>query len=280
MPMINVSAGVMSISQTPPARSNQTGQFGVGSLAPGAYTLTAILASPNGPRLSGYTSVAVQGTEAQNATITMGPMFEIDGRLTVEGTGTGDVSAFSVRGVSTVNALADTPKTSPTPAGTFKLGNVSRGSYVLEVSPLPPDSYVRSARLGDADVLNDGFRLDSPPDRPLEIVIGLNGGTIRGFVRDNSRTAVSGITVALVPDETRRQRYELFRNTTTANDGRYEFRGIPPGNYKVFAWEDIEAKSWLEPAYLRVFEDLGKLVAVGEGSSETVDVTAISPLER
>jgi hypothetical protein len=31
---------------------------------------------------------------------------------------------------------------------------------------------------------------------------------------------------------------------------------------------------------LRVFEDLGKAVAVGEGSSEIVDVSAISPLER
>jgi hypothetical protein len=113
----------------------------------------------------------------------------------------------------------------------------------------------------------------------LEIVIGLKGGTIRGVVRD-SRAAAGGITVALVPDETHRQRYELFRSATTDSAGRYEFRGIPPGNYKVFAWEDIESKSWMEPAYLRVFEDLGKGVAVGEGASETVDVTAISPLER
>jgi len=85
MPFINVSGGVMSISPTPPVRSNQTGQFGMSSLAPGAYSLTAILASPNGLRLSGYTSVAVQGTDVANATITMGPMFEIDGRIAVDG---------------------------------------------------------------------------------------------------------------------------------------------------------------------------------------------------
>jgi Carboxypeptidase regulatory-like domain len=280
MPIINVSGGVMSISPAPPARSNQTGQFGIGSLAPAAYSLTAVLASPNGPRLSGYTSVAVQGTDVANATITMGPMFEIDGRIAVEGAATGDVSALSVRAISTVNAMADTPKVSPSAAGTFKLGNVGRGSYVLDVTPLTPDSFVKSARLGDVDVLNDGFRLDNPPDRPLEIVIGLKGGTIRGIVRDSSRAAAGGITVALVPDEIRRQRYELFRSATTDNAGRYEFRGIPPGTYKVFAWEDIDPKSWMEPAYLRVFEDLGKVVAVGEGSSEIVDVSAISPLER
>ena len=280
MSMINVSGGVMSISPAPPARSNQNGVFGIGSLAPGAYSLTAILASPNGPRLSGYTSVAVQGTDVVNATITMGPMLEIDGRIAVEGTTTSDLSALSVRAMSTVNTLADTPKVSPSAAGTFKLESVGHGNYVLDITPLTSESYVKSARMGDVDILNDGFRLDNPPNWPLEIVISLKGGTIRGIVRDSSGAAAGGVTVILVPDETRRQRYELFRSASADTAGRYEFKGVPPGSYKVFAWEDIELKSWMEPSYLRIFEDLGKLVAVSEGSSESVDVTAISPLER
>ena len=122
------------------------------------------------------------------------------------------------------------------------------------------------------------FACKIAPDRQLEIVLSVKGGTVRGVVRDSNRTAAGGITVALVPDETRRQRHDLYRSAATDAAGRYEFRGIPPGNYKVFAWEDIEPKSWMEPAYLRVFEDLGKVVAAADGSSETADVLAISPL--
>jgi hypothetical protein len=279
MPFINVSGGVMSITTAPPARSNPTGQFRIGSLPPGSYSLTAVLASPNG-RLSGFTSVNVQGPDPVNVTLTMGPVSDIDGRVLAEGTPGTDLSSLAVRAVSTVSTLADTVKVSPSPTGTFKIGSVGRGSYVLDVASLPQDSYVKSARAGDADILNDGFRWESAPDRALEIVIGSKGGTVRGVVRDSSRAAAGNVVVALVPDEARQQRYDLYRNTTTDREGRYEFRGIPPGSYKVFSWEDIETKSWMEPAYRRVFEDLGKVVTVSEGSLETVDVTAISPLER
>jgi hypothetical protein len=151
---------------------------------------------------------------------------------------------------------------------------------VIDVASLPQDHFLKSARLGDVDVLTDGFRMENPPDRAMDIVVSSKGAMLRGLVRDSGRNAAGGVVVTLVPDEVRRQRQELFRNVTADAAGRYEFRGIPPGSYKVFAWEDIEPKSWLEPAYLRVFEDLGKVVAVAEGSSETLDIIAISPLER
>jgi hypothetical protein len=278
--MINVSGGVMSITSIPPVRANATGQFGYGPLSPGTYTLTAMTTSANAPRLSGYTTFSAQGTNPITAVLSMAPTFDMEGRVAVEGLPNADMSSISVRAVSTVNAIADAAKVTASAAGTFKLVGVGRGSYVLDVTLPTPDSYVKSARLGDIDVLNDGFRLDIPPDRPLEIVISAKGGTIRGTVLDRNRAVAGGVTVALVPDETRRQRNDLFRSATTDAGGRYDFRGIPPGSYKVFAWEDIELKSWMEPAYLRVFEDLGKLVAVTEGSSQGVDVLAISPLER
>jgi len=240
-----------------------------------------VAALPDGRRLSGYTTLDAQGPDPSPiATITLRPGWDIDGRIAVDGAPNTDVSKLGISAVSTVNALADAAKVSPSADGTFKLPGVGSGSYVIDVTPLPPDSYVKSARIGDVDVLNDGFRLDNPPDRPLEIVIGSKGGTVRGVVTDRNRSAAGGVVVALVPDETRRQRYDLFRNATTDAMGRYQFRGIPPGSYKVFAWEDIEPKSWMEPAYLRVFEDLGKVIAVAEGPVENVDLTAISPFER
>ena len=43
----------------------------------------------------------------------------------------------------------------------------------------------------------------------------------------------------LIPD-IQRERRDLYVRATTDKDGRFSIRGIPPGNYKVFAWENIE----------------------------------------
>jgi hypothetical protein len=278
VPQINVSGGVMSISVAAPARSNTMGQFRIGPLSPGSYTLMAMSATPNGPRLSGYTNVSVQGIDPVNVTISMSPVLELDGRFVFDETPA--ASSINVRARSTISTQADSAAVAPSPDGTVKLTGIGRGPYVIDVASLPQDHFLKSARLGDVDVLTDGFRMENPPDRAMDIVVSSKGAMLRGLVRDSGRNAAGGVVVTLVPDEVRRQRQELFRNVTADAAGRYEFRGIPPGSYKVFAWEDIEPKSWLEPAYLRVFEDLGKVVAVAEGSSETLDIIAISPLER
>jgi hypothetical protein len=84
----------------------------------------------------------------------------------------------------------------------------------------------------------------------------------------------------LVPDEPQRQRFDLYRSAITDAAGKYQINAIPPGNYKLFAWEDIEPLSWYDNALIRTYEDLGKAVIVVEGSARTVDVIATSPLER
>ena len=81
-----------------------------------------------------------------------------------------------------------------------------RGDFRLNISPLlnvpgslqmpqtsPPASlsslYVKSVRLGDADVLNGGLHLDGRPDVPLEIVIGTTPGSVEGVVVNQNRDA-------------------------------------------------------------------------------------------
>ena len=123
------------------------------------------------------------------------------------------------------------------------------------------------------------MRLVSPPSTPLEIVIAAGGGWLRGVVRNSSR-AVPNATVVLVPEEVNRHRKDLFRSALADASGSYHIEGLPPGNYKLFAWEDVESQIWNDPAFMRVYEDLGKAVAVAEGSSQTFDLSGITPLDR
>ena len=294
-PVITVLGGVMTIAPLNPAPTNAMGQFRTGALSPGDYLLTAVANDPQGQRFFAQTSVSVQGASPPNLTLSLEPSWEMQGRISVEGfaaSASPDLTRLSVRAANTITALADALPSTPSAAGMFTLKNVTSGSYVVtvppisnlaaSVSPAAPwqNAYVKSIRIGSIDVLENGMRLLSPPTTPLEIVISGRGGSLRGIVRESNRTTLPNATVVLVPEETSRHRKDLFRSAIADASGSYHIEGLAPGNYKLFAWEDVESQMWHDPAFMRVFEDLGKPIAVAEGSSQTVDLSGISPLDR
>mgnify|MGYP001259414705 CR=1 FL=1 len=57
--------------------------------------------------------------------------------------------------------------------------------------------------------------------------------------------------------------------------GRFTFRGITPGDYRIFAWEDIEPFAYFDPAVVKQYEALGKAIRVQEASSESAEVRLI-----
>jgi hypothetical protein len=294
-PVITVLGGVMTIAPLTPALTNAMGQFRTASFSPGDYLLTAIANDPQGQRFFAQTSVNVQGASPSNVTLSLEPAFEIQGRISIEGAAAGaapDLTKLSVRAANTITSLADAVPSTPSASGMFTLKNVTSGNYVMTVPPVSnmfstvaplaawQNAYVKSIRLGNIDVLENGMRLVSPPSTPLEIVISARGGSLRGVVRDSNRTALSNATVVLVPEEANRNRKDLFHSAFADASGNYHIEGLPPGGYKLFAWEDVESQMWHDPAFMRVYEDLGKAVAVTEGSSQTVDLSGISPVDR
>ena len=57
--------------------------------------------------------------------------------------------------------------------------------------------------------------------------------------------------------------------------GNYQIPRVPPGDYKIFAWEDIDDGAWMDPEVLRKDESRGKSIRVGTGRGEAVNVTVI-----
>ncbi|MBI2149205.1 MAG: hypothetical protein HYU27_01190 [Acidobacteria bacterium] len=55
----------------------------------------------------------------------------------------------------------------------------------------------------------------------------------------------------------------------------FTFRGVPPGDYKVFSWEALESYAFYDPAVLQQFEPKGKPVRVSESSKESVEARII-----
>jgi hypothetical protein len=80
----------------------------------------------------------------------------------------------------------------------------------------------------------------------------------------------------LIPDPNHRQESNLFRDATTDQDGRFTIRGIKPGDYKLFAWDDIEPGIWWDPQFLSHYEAKGEDVKVEANGHLSVNPHVIS----
>jgi hypothetical protein len=80
---------------------------------------------------------------------------------------------------------------------------------------------------------------------------------------------------ALVPDESRRGRLDLYSAIPTDQSGRFSFNNVAPGNYRIFAWEEIPTGAYQDPDYIRRFEARAKPVIVQQNGSAETEVSVI-----
>jgi hypothetical protein len=261
----------------PRVTSELNGTFDIPGVVPGAYLLVA-----SSGRLSGFVPVEVGNADLQNIAVVGLPGVSLSGRFIIEGrsrTGT-DVNVTLLR----VDQLRRDPENfglpsggpsfNPPPAadGSFVLEGVGQGNFRVGIRALPPDAYIKSMRMGNIDVLSDGLRINGVPENPLEIVIGANAAQIDGRVVNSRQEPLANRMVALIPDPPLRHRIDLYKTTATDSSGRFQIRGVSPGDYKLFAWENVEAGAWQDQDFIRTHENRGRPVRLKEGDNENVQL--------
>lgn len=102
---------------------------------------------------------------------------------------------------------------------------------------VPHDYFVKSVTLNGGGVADSGFPTN--PEMSLEVVVGANGGTIEGAVMDSEGEPVAYATVVDIPSEEHRARGDLYRQDTTDENGHFSLRGLDPGKYQIFAFEQL-----------------------------------------
>jgi hypothetical protein len=89
------------------------------------------------------------------------------------------------------------------------------------------------------------------------------------------------VKVALVPDFSNRSRDDLYRVAITDASGKFKMQGIPAGDYRAFAWEEIIDGAWEDADVMRDVEARGKMVRITEAEQPaSVEIVAIAGARR
>jgi hypothetical protein len=246
----------------------KTGAFEFSGLRPGKYQLSA---TADGIR--GQTTLLVGERDVDGVEIKVGDTGELHASVLLDGQPWKPAAR-----TSTALRLENTADDhiwngGPEADGSFKFFELPSGSYRPFVYNPPSGSYMKAATYGEIDVLKNRLTWDSKSNATLTISLSSKPASLRGTVRNSALTPAPRAAVVLVPN--RRDHRELYLTVVTNESGEFRFPSVPPGEYKVFAWEAIEQYAWMDAAVIAQFEDKGRVIRLEELEKGNIDVPLI-----
>jgi hypothetical protein len=250
------------------------GSFVIRDVLPGAYTLIAFW-SDEGRRYHAFQKLAVGNADVDGANLTIAQGTRLPGHVTWEGRQNLDADFLTVflQGADRNYGFSQPARVSAT--GAFALNDIFDGSYRLAIAGLGKDCYLKEVRYGAADGLADGFNVSRGTNASLEVTISSRGARIEGSVTDKDNRPVTDVWVVLLPVGKPRSQDGLSQKVATDQYGHFLLRGIPPGEYQLFSWDEVEDGAWEDADFLKAFENQGRKVSLKEADSQTVDVVVV-----
>jgi len=252
-----------------------TGKFEIRRVAPGSYVLVASQLG-NGQVFSTRVPVEItSGVPPEEVPIHMSPAVEAHGTVLMDD-GSPLPNNLVVRLLPVEGLLPGPPPAAPVNSdGTIRLSGVLPGIWMLSVEHLPENVWIKNFSFGDIRSIGGQLNLPAGARGPLRVVLAANGGQVSGIVADEDQPRQA--TVVLVPTEAElRLSPHAYRFTTTDSRGAFIFKGVPPGSYRLFAFESIAPFAWMDPGVLNGVEDLGQELVVNASERLTRQLKPIS----
>jgi len=253
-----------------------TGEFVFPAVPPGVYSLNTRGRNLGSPR--GFLTVEVVDRSVEGLRVVLGPTAEVKGRIIFEGDNKSDFQrerGVWLMGPSNLGGVGNIDDELA-----FTVRDVLPGTYQVKVMGDPRTFYQKSIRCGDVDVLRNGLAIAEGATANIEVVLASDFGSVSGTVLDKDGQPAAGATVLLVPDASQRRRDNDNPSTSADQNGRFEQKAVPPGDYKLFALDaGIDPDEFDEEEFLKTNKDRGTAVTVKPKTAATAQLKLIPPKE-
>jgi hypothetical protein len=275
------------------ARGGSDTFFQISGVLPGSYDLIALVADDQGRPFPGRTRIDVGNQDLTGVTIPVHPGVEVKGHITLSGTGTAAVPLELLRvqlrpadgtpataANNFLNAGARGARgqiggvTAPADPSLFSYPNVPDGRYSIQLT-LPASAYIEDIREGTRSIFDSGLTIENGnAPGEIQILINSDGERLEGTVLDTAQKAVVA-RVVLVPAPSRRQNASLYKTAMSNATGKFTLSGVAPGDYKLFAWEDVPNGAWQNAEFMTNYEVLGTAVRIAPGIRNDIQIRVI-----
>jgi hypothetical protein len=298
------------------AQNRTSGQFELRGVPPGSYDLLVTAPDGQGRPFPSRTPIDVGSQDLDNVTVTIRPGVPVKAQIVFDGklipapppqaAPVPQAGTIIVNGGTTTVFNASPPQSPPTmrlqlrskesyaspfdsavssnitsdPSGAFVFPSVPEALYTFQVSGIPANAYVADIREGGVSIYDSGLKVTDQPPAPIEVIVNSNGPAIKGTVVDSAQEPVASAMVVLVPQESRRQNTALYKLSRSGTDGSFTLTAVPPGEYKLFAWESVATSAYMNADFLAKYEARGRPVTVAAGAGLNVQLTVISAESR
>lgn len=244
-----------------------TGQFIFKSVPEGRYEVIADWATQTGPH-HGETLVDLSPTFDKEVRIEDQPVATIRGLLHYSTTPTPQLPSSITMASKDISRKPYTAAVGPD--GSFSIPSVIDGEYELIVDHTN-GAYVQSITMAGRDV--------SP--RRILIVAGQRVGALDVELGTSTAT-LSGIfnVQQVIPDRAGVVLQPVGSDQVTVavtdEQKRFSLRNLPPGDYRLYAWDDLDDVEYRNPQYLKTFQNKSTSLTVDDNAPiPDVKLTAI-----
>ena len=163
------------------------------------------------------------------------------------------------------------------PDGTFRLASVVAGIWDIGVEPIPPGGYLKAMLLGDQDVLTEEMAIGPETSAPLKIVLSTRGAVVEGTVVREEDRPVPRALVVLAPEGRFTGVLSFYRVSPADETGHFEMKGLTPGRYRLYAFEELNPNAIQDPGFLKPFTSQGEPLELTEGARASRRLRLITP---
>ena len=294
--LVNADENMGDVDRQGTGVQQSNGQFSFQNVSPGRYSIMARSMAygpplpggasvPKEPLLWGTAEVVINGQDLSGLVLELHPGITVTGQLTFQATTLSPPTDLSRAQISIFPFMPDNssmmmmgppPQAKVDGSGRFTIPDVMPGKYRISAGMIGMQGWVvDSITAGGQDVLDFPLEIKGARDvSDVAVVFGDRVSELSGTITNQKGEPATEQTILLYPTD---QKYwtpssRRIRTIRAGADGLYNFRTIPPGEYRLTTLVDPEPGIWYDREVLEGLDASSIRVVIAEGEKKVEHV--------
>ena len=246
-----------------------------GNVPPGSYEALFTALQADKSRSYARRHVEVTNADVDGGTLNFVPGATITGTVLIEGGTLPGLARLNIRLLSDFREIPQyNASTGIKPDASFTFEAIAPVAYDISINRVE-GVYLKAVRMGNQPLTQP--RIDAAEKlEPLTVVLGADVGELEGVVRNSKSDLVPRARVDAIPDGDHTRRPDFYRTTFSDEKGRFKIKDLPPGQYQMFAWENVPDGAPHDPEFRKPFGKQAVEVTIPPSARVNLNMTAIS----